>query len=106
MVVMYGITVLAYVLAVFQLFFQEQLLHSMVPLLIFFIFFHFAFLEIRHRGMKRLWSIFGITTVVELIALGFHSWQVPIAMIIFNLAIVSLASALSAASSGKRKFSA
>lgn len=53
-IIMCGVAVIAYVLTVAKLFFREQLLSSMVPLLIFFIFFHFAFLELRHRGLKRI----------------------------------------------------
>lgn len=69
MIVMYLITILAYFSTVHLLFFKEELLSSMVPLFVFFAFFHFAYLEIRHRGFLRIFSIFGIATSLEMLIL-------------------------------------
>ncbi len=105
-IVMYLITILAYGVTIYLLFFQEEIIPSMVPLFVFFVFYHFAYLEIKHRQIWKIWVLFIIISLVEMLLLWFHTWQVPTSIIIFNTAIVILASSLKWASSGKRKFSA
>jgi len=53
-IVMYLITILAYGVTIYLLFFQEEIIPSMVPLFVFFVFYHFAYLEIKHR---QIWKI-------------------------------------------------
>ena len=105
MILVFLINVLAYLFAVFQLFFQERLLYSMVPLLIFFVVFHFAILEIRRHKMRRVRGLFCLAAIVEMLLLWFKNWQVPVTVIVFNLGIIFLGSSLKWASGGRRKFS-
>lgn len=103
---MYIVTVLAYIATIYLLFFKEELLASMIPLFIFFAFFHFAYLEIRHRGFLWIFTIVGVASILEILFLWFGTWQIPITILIFNTAIVLLAMQLKWQSGEKRKFKA
>lgn len=105
MIVMYALTMLSYFATVYLLFLKEDMLASMVPLFLFFAFFHFAFLEVRHRGFWFIVTVFSSLAVIEILVAGFGTRQIPITILIFNAAIVMLAVWLNGESTEKRKFS-
>lgn len=104
-IVMFCIAGLAYVATVWRLFFQEQLLFSMIPLLIFFVMMHFVILELKHLKKRKIRVAAMILVVIESVLLWLQNWQVPITVAIFHLWIVFLVGALYEASVGKRSFS-
>lgn len=105
-VIVYTGAILGYFATVYLLFFKESILYSMIPLLIFFVFFHFAFLEFRRYKSRWIWIIFAVVSLIEIVLLGFSPWQIPIAVLIFNIWWIFLSIWLRSATGNKRKFKA
>jgi len=97
-------TLISYFFLVHLLYFQDRVITSLIALFVFFAFFHFAFLDLRHRGLRQFWYIFGVLIVIEWLFLGFENWQVLASVTILNIAGIVLALWLDSESSAKRKF--
>ncbi|NOZ44046.1 MAG: hypothetical protein GXP45_02715 [bacterium] len=106
MFVMLLVTLVAYGATIYLLFFQESILSSLIALFIFFVFFHFAYLELHEHPVRKILMIVGGFTLLELLLLGFHTWQVPSSVLLFNIAVVLLANRLHSGHQERRKFSA
>jgi len=105
-IITYLWVVLWYFTTIYMLFFKESILQSMIPLLIFFVFFHFAFLEFRKYKSRWIWILFVVISLIEILLLWFSTRQIPISVLIFNIWVVFLSIWLRSATSNKRKFKA
>jgi len=103
-VLVYTISIIVYWIAIYLLLIQGKILPSLLWVLIFFGLFHYVFLDFRHRGMKYIWIIFGLLSVLEIIIIDYYNREVIISILVFNMGIIVLALFLNSESTEKRIF--
>lgn len=89
--IFFGLTVASYWLMFFTLFGQFLLFRSMIFVMLFYLFFHFFYLEIRKLPIKYLLYIMGILTGVWAFFVGFTHLRLLAALLVINMGIVYFA---------------
>ena len=95
----------AYALMFFRLMGSFLVFESMLYVMVFFIFFHFLYLEIRKLPIKYLWIGMILLTVLEGLFIGYSHLLLVAAILSINIGIVMLASYLQDESHNKIRFS-
>lgn len=99
------LSIAAYALIFFRLLGSFLVFESMIYVMVFFIFFHFLYLEIRKIPIKYLWIGMIILTWLEGLFIGYTHLLLVAAMLSINIGIVMLASYLQDESHNKIRFS-
>jgi len=99
------LTLIAYGLIFFKLFWQFLALESMIYVMLFFIFFHFLYLEIRKLPIKYLLIIMLVATILEGVFIWYTNILLVLSILVINAGVVYLARFLQGESHDKVKWS-
>lgn len=97
------LTLIAYGLMFFKLFWQFFAIESMIYVMLFFIFFHFFYLEIRKLPIKYLFGIMLFATALQWLFIWYTNILLVLSILSINMWIVFLARLLQWSSHGKIK---
>ncbi len=90
-----SITIGIHIWILFQLFFQHDILASILWLLVFFVVFHFLYLDIYQKDNKKTLLVFLIISLLEVIACRLVGWDIMIWWLyVMNITILYLGLAL------------
>ena len=99
------LTLISYGLILFKLFWQFFALQSMIYVLVFFLFFHFFYLEIRKLPSKYLLILMLILSGIQWFFIWYHNLRLIGSLLVINMGIVYFSWLLQGASYDKTFFS-
>ena len=99
------LSLIAYGLIFYTLFGQFLILRSMIFVMLFFLFFHFFYLQVRKLPIKYLLVIMLAITIIQSFFIGYDHLRLLASLLIFNSGIVYVARFLQGESHDKTYFS-
>lgn len=103
--ILWILTISFYFMVIFWLFYEKNIISSLIYLLLFFVTFHFFFIEIYKYKLANLFYILFILSIIEIIFFGFNNMYITFSIVILNIWIFILADYLRNETVFKTKFS-
>lgn len=92
LVIVTAITLFFYIMIVYSLFFMKDVFQSLLFVFLFFIAFHFFYLEVKKYKLIYFFVWVLILSIVEFILVWFNIWQYPVSLLALNLGIFAFIS--------------
>jgi len=89
-VIVVAATIFLYAMSIYSLFISKDIFQSLIFVFLFFLSFHFFFIEAKKHKTKYFISLCLIISIILSIIIWFEIWQYRVSILVFNVGILAL----------------